>query len=729
MLLKLKIINLTLLLAMTSGAYGEEEATPEIAFPYSIMNHQLEIALDLDRNYINAHDLITLKRELKKPESLSLLLRLGLDVTEVKIGDTPVEFDIAKTVDPYAFEAAVDSEDVAFYGRTQAVNISIPADFSKRKEMKLSIRYEGIISDSVESGEFSREYIMDQITGVIDSSGIYLGAEAVYYPLLPSQVFTYTLTVTVPEPFQCITEGDLQEEYSDNGKTTEKWVCEYPIDGFHIIGGKYIVNRVDHNGIEVSTFFFPEQADLSERYLEACKGYLDLYNELLGPYQFGKFAVVDNFFASGYGMPSYTLLGSQVLRLPFIIYSSLGHEICHNWWGNSVYVDYKSGNWCEGLTVYCADYLYKEKKSAADAKDYRIGTLHDYTAYTNAGNDFPLSEFRSRHNPAQRAVGYGKSAMLFHMLRAYVGEDDFWRSLQRFYQDNLWTHASWKDIQKAFERESAIKLGWFFEQWVGRTGAPALEITEPFRQKSDQTWEISFTLNQTQADDHYVLEVPIVIHGAKQDVHLRAGVNMKSESIKLNSIFEPLSFSVDPDFDLFRRLKLDEVAPTLADVFGKEELLFVLPSQTSAELLEAYRELAKELTPRGTETAKIINDYEFFAANVESGAVIFMGKPSENQAIPASWMEHKQWSIQGDFYNIAGDEFNDPHTTLVAVQRNPDNKEIPICYISSHDAEDISEIGRKLRHYGKYSFLVFEADKNVAKGNWEVEDSPLTHKF
>ena len=32
-------------------------------------------------------------------------------------------------------------------------------------------------------------------------------------------------------------------------------------------------------------------------------------------------------------MPSYTLLGQTVLRLPFMVKTSLGHEIAHNWWG------------------------------------------------------------------------------------------------------------------------------------------------------------------------------------------------------------------------------------------------------------------------------------------------------------------------------------------------------------------------------------------------------------
>ena len=70
---------------------------------------------------------------------------------------------------------------------------------------------------------------------------------------------------------------------------------------------------------------------------------------------------MENFWETGYGMPSFTLLGPQVIRFPFILTSSYPHEILHNWWGNSVFVDYPTGNWCEGLTAYMADHLMKEQ--------------------------------------------------------------------------------------------------------------------------------------------------------------------------------------------------------------------------------------------------------------------------------------------------------------------------------------------------------------------------------
>jgi len=91
--------------------------------------------------------------------------------------------------------------------------------------------------------------------------------------------------------------------------------------------------------VDIYTYFYPDNAGLSARYLEAAARYIGFYAELFGPYPFEKFAVVENFFPTGYGFPSYTLLGSAIIRLPFIIDTSLPHEIAHCWWGNGVLVD------------------------------------------------------------------------------------------------------------------------------------------------------------------------------------------------------------------------------------------------------------------------------------------------------------------------------------------------------------------------------------------------------
>ena len=173
-------------------------------------------------------------------------------------------------------------------------------------------------------------------------------------------------------------------------------------------------------------------------------------------------------------MPSFTLLGPQVIRLPFIISSSYPHEVLHNWWGNGVYIDYPGGNWSEGLTVYLADHLLKEREGQGAA--YRRDSLSAYADYVRSGADAPLTEFRARHGAASQAIGYGKGAMLFHMLRVQLGDAAFRQGLRRFYADNRFRIAGYPDLRRAFESASSQDLGAFFTAWTTRTGAPRLAL-------------------------------------------------------------------------------------------------------------------------------------------------------------------------------------------------------------------------------------------------------------
>jgi aminopeptidase N len=241
-----------------------------------------------------------------------------------------------------------------------------------------------------------------------------------------------------------------------------------------------------------------------------------MYRKLVGPYPFTKFALVENFWETGYGMPSFTLLGEQIIRFPFILNSSYPHELLHNYWGNSAYVDFKSGNWCEGLTAYMADHLIAEQRG--QAAEYRRTTLQKFTDYVNPSNDFPLNKFSSRTNPSSEAIGYGKNMMMWDMLREMVGDDAFVRSFQRFYRDNKFKAASYNSIRLAFEAVSGKNLKAFFDQWVDRKGAPELSLSNIHTERSKEGYRLQFTLKQIQKEDVFVLDVPVAVSFEKSAV-------------------------------------------------------------------------------------------------------------------------------------------------------------------------------------------------------------------
>ncbi len=209
--------------------------------------------------------------------------------------------------------------------------------------------------------------------------------------------------------------------------------------------------------VEVFAFLRDDDPALAQRYLDATARYLELYNGMLPPYPYASFALVENFWETGYGMPGFTLLGPRVIRFPWILTSSYPHELLHNWWGNSVYVDFETGNWCEGLTAYMADHLFAEQRG--EGATYRRATLKKFTDMVSAGDDFPLSTFGSRQSAASEAVGYGKSLMLFHMARRAVGDESFLEALSLFDREHIYTRASFADLAAAFTDASGGDWG------------------------------------------------------------------------------------------------------------------------------------------------------------------------------------------------------------------------------------------------------------------------------
>jgi aminopeptidase N len=109
-----------------------------------------------------------------------------------------------------------------------------------------------------------------------------------------------------------------------------KWYCPFPQQQILLIASKYVITEDRHSEPDLMTFLYAPEPQIDHAYILATKRYLDLYGCLHGPYPYQKFALVENFRQTCLGMPSFTLLGDQVIRLPFIVSTSYGHEILYN---------------------------------------------------------------------------------------------------------------------------------------------------------------------------------------------------------------------------------------------------------------------------------------------------------------------------------------------------------------------------------------------------------------
>jgi hypothetical protein len=318
----------------------------------------------------------------------------------------------------------------------------------------------------------------------------------------------YRLTAVLPAGFEGISEADEVRVREAAGNSREfLFVFQHPLRNLTLIAGRYQVEMERHGDIEIVTYFFEEDSGLSKTYREFTGKYLDMYEKYLGKYPFRRFAVVENFLSAGHSFPTFTLLGKDILKMPFIPETSLGHEVLHQWFGNLVYTDAKSGNWSEGLTTYLADQRYEELKDKGS--DYRKQILISFGSYVTSEKDFPLRDFSGREDRASAVIGYGKSAMVFHMLRKMVGEEIFFNSLRRFVEKNSFKTASWSDIREVFESDYGRDLEWFFKQWVEESGVPELEITNLELKYKGTKAVLSFSVDQK--GKNYKLLLPVAV--------------------------------------------------------------------------------------------------------------------------------------------------------------------------------------------------------------------------
>ncbi len=696
------------------------QSKPPVTRGVDIQSHQLFVKLNPANHQVDCVD--QLEAESKDAnQNISLLINRDAEIIDLTINGEKANFQKNKTFDVSDYVSNPDSSTVSDFRHAAELKIAVKPEW---KKLNIVLKYRFTATDSVEKAAFSREYIAYQVRGYLGDKGLFFSPAFFWYPQLPDDMARFTVKVVVPDRFDVVTQGELLENVTEKGWRSVTWKADYPVDALYLVGSHYQVQKKMYRDIAVMTYFFPQTQDLADSYLNACVRYLALYEQLIGPYPFKKFAVVENFFPTGYGMPSYTLLGSQIIRLPFIIYTSLGHEIAHNWWGNSVYVDYDSGNWCEGLTTYTADYLYAERKSPQDAMRYRRDIDRDFTVYVKDKLDFPLSKFRERTETASRAIGYGKSAMVFHQLRRIVGDSLFWEGLRKFYHDNRFRAASWKDIQVAFQQVSGRDLGWYFKQWVERPGAPQLKLKQVALQDS----EVVLTLQQTQPV--YKLYVPVVLQFADSSVRQYVWLEKESQTYHLAVPAKPERLAVDPDFDLFRKLDRNEIPPTLSEIFAREKRVIVLPDQVSSTKAALYHRFAEMFSQAHRDTIPIKSPEQLRGEEKQDYSLYLLGTPAENslwqqvrpEFPPEVEMDQKEVRLNNS--TVPGE-----NQLVVLTLRDRENAERNVCLIALSDEASIGRVGTLLVHYGKYSYLVFENGRNKEKGVFSTPGSPLQFHF
>ena len=558
------------------------------------------------------------------------------------------------------------------------------------------VRYRGRL-DPLPAADY-RE-VLGGLPPTADVRGSFLPGGTGWYPEVGTAPFTYRVSLDLPANQRGLVPGRLIDERSEGGRYRATFAFTRPAEAIDLIAGPYqvreqILRREGEDPLRLRTYFYMDLADLADDYLAAVAGYVNLYSRWIGPYPFTEFSVVSSPLPTGFGMPTLTYLGADVLRLPFIRKISLGHEILHNWWGNGVYVDFDQGNWSEGLTAFMADYTYKEQEGADAAREARLELLRDIAAVP-PGQDTPLRQFTSRRHGTSQIVGYHKGTFVFLMLRDLLGTSVFGAGLQRFWRDHQFRRASWADLTHAFEDVSGGKLDRFFDQWLSRRGAPRFRIETARVERTASGYRVRITLGQDEPA--YAVTVPVGVTTATSRFEHRLDVTAGRQEFPLEVPSRPLSVVLDPDFRVLRQLDPVEVPPILRHVILDPAAVTILATSDGA-----VHALAADLARRFLDYGVKLGDP---AALPRDTALLVIGLSADVNR----FLERSKLPARPERVGTRG-------TAQVWTAYQPNGKALAV--VSAENADALRPLLRSLPHYGRQSYLVFEGAKAVARGIW-----------
>ncbi|MDA8088277.1 MAG: ChaN family lipoprotein [Nitrospiraceae bacterium] len=554
---------------------------------------------------------------------------------------------------------------------------------------RLEISYEKTVGEGLVANP-EREGAL--VGSVVSEKGISLTGN--WYPQLKGLAI-YRLSALVPGGFTAISEADNITFANTPGGRLYSFDFPHPVGSIDLVAGDYVQSKAAMGGVDIYTYFFPEDEGLSKRYIEYTKKYLEMDEKLLVPYPYKRFSVVENFLPTGFSMPTFTLLGAEIVRFPFVLDESLGHEITHQWFGNYVYADFSKGNWLEGLTSYVADYRYADM--AGKGLAYRKKILVDYQSYVNSGNDFPLRQFFERTGPASMAIGYGKGTMLFYMLEKMVGHDVFYKSLRALIEENRWKTATWADIEKVFEQGSGKRLDWFFSQWLDRKGVPDLKIEDAKFLISNGEPAVSLDVAQ-EAKKPYRLTLPVsIFKDGRQIVSSSFQIDGPKQKFQTPVSEKPSGLSIDPGYELMRGLSPAEFPPVISRLLGSKQRMAVYSAaqkEKYATLLAALKQNGFTLKDEKDITDKDIRGSSLLVLGVDSPVLKRLFGKVE---LPAAGF-------------------------ILTVRENPLNTANVVAIAQARSKTEADLAAPKIFHYGQYSTISFSKGVNTGKETAKSRD-------
>lgn len=391
-------------------------------------------------------------------------------------------------------ELRIIGSSIALPKHTIEIGISNPVDKVSRLA---TIRFESPVPIETEiEVSFTSEFVSEQGQIIHRPEFAYNSWTTSWYPTtiadagelvtMKSLSFPGQITFMLAKDWNALSNGKLIADNLVGDFKEQIWKSENAI-AWGYVAAPYSVSTIAVGDIDVSMYMLYKTAKVVKDHAIMIAKLVHLLEGKFGPYPFKTFGLAEmpdqtsDYFGAA-SEQGYIVAESKNFTNDFGL-TLFSHEVGHAWWGNKFSCSGEGASLCSEALAQVGTILGTElirgKQAMINMMDV---SSKDYTPYQSArgffavwrnGDDLPLSEVNG--NMIHRMMD-SKGMWFWQMLRNTVGDEKFFKVLRNL-SDGKLSKPTLVELEAYFSEQTNKDLGYFFEQWLNRKGAPVIDIT------------------------------------------------------------------------------------------------------------------------------------------------------------------------------------------------------------------------------------------------------------
>ena len=513
-----------------------------------LVHTKLDVKFDYDKSFLYGKAWITLHPHFYPTDSLQLDAK-GMDIKEVSVIKGLLKSPLKYSYDGMMLNINLNKIYKAGENYTVFIDYVSKPNELKTKGSAAITNAKGLYFINPK-GEDKNKPIQIWTQGETE-------ANSAWFPTIdkPNQKTTEEIYMTVPSKYVTLSNGILiSQKKNPDGTRTDYWKMDLPHSPylFFMGVGDYSIIKDTYKGREVSYYVEKEYAPYARKIFGETPAMIACFEKLTGvPYVWPKYSqIVGRDYVSGaMENTTATLHGEAAYQNARQLLDEntwedvISHELFHMWFGDLVTAESWSNITVNESLADYAETLWRECRYGKDAADDHIEENREtyLSDPANAQKNLVRFYYADKEELFDQ-VSYPKGGAILHMLRNYVGDSAFFKSLNKYLVDNKFKTAEATNLRLAFEEVTGKDLNWFWNQWYYGSGHPKLKIDYSYTPNTSKV-----IIEQRQTGEIFTLPIAIDVYTGNNKQRHNVWVKNKVDTFTFATTEKPTLINVDAD--------------------------------------------------------------------------------------------------------------------------------------------------------------------------------------